>query len=239
MRDIVDLSGATAEEVKAYNNSLFHLFGTLVNPVAKLEHLYYTKYSLEAEIHANANKKLAPKTMSVLIGIGIVLDVLFDNATKKIPGMTAITHNYIGGLALLILFPSLVILLYKTFEKKRTEKQNSDKMEYLSNVEQDIDNSYISLGDSLKLVPPSYCNSKALQYFYSAYTNGKVENVKEAINAYDEYMHRQKMEATQQQMLFQQEQMVATQNQISKQLTSIQRQMTYDTAMLILENRIY
>jgi hypothetical protein len=67
----------------------------------------------------------------------------------------------------------------------------------------------------------------AIKYFTQCYSVGKTSDLKEAMQLYDLYLHQQRMELGQQQILNQQQQIAKNQN-------SIRKEMAFDTAMLFL-----
>ena len=81
----------------------------------------------------------------------------------------------------------------------------------------------------IQFVPISYRNSHALRYFVQAYVNGKVENTKEAMLSYDEYIHRMNMENSQKQIITQQA-------DILNNLAYMQQQMDVTQLMVILNS---
>lgn len=64
-------------------------------------------------------------------------------------------------------------------------------------------------------IPPNYRNSQALAFFANSYFNFKVNNLQEAINLYDQYLHQQRMEQGQREMAMAQQDAM---NDISRQL---------------------
>lgn len=61
-------------------------------------------------------------------------------------------------------------------------------------IEKEVEEMEFIIDGPLTFVPPDYRTSDALEYFCRCYVNGKVSNLKEAIDRYDVYRHRQEME---------------------------------------------
>ena len=83
--------------------------------------------------------------------------------------------------------------------------------------------------------PPSYCYFEAVDFFISAITNYKADNIKEAVNLFDTAEHRQRMENCQQQLVQGQRMLIASQNQIIEGQKVLIQQQKF-TNMLQIQN---
>lgn len=109
-----------------------------------------------------------------------------------------------------VVFPSIIILLPITLlftiiatiifsiTGKKTFRTCTTS---LTQLEQQIDSMITNLSVPLSFVPPSYRYSAALIHFCSSYANGRASTLKEAIEAYELDVHRQKLENAQQEIL--------------------------------------
>lgn len=69
--------------------------------------------------------------------------------------------------------------------------------EIRNEAEKQIDILLEQLKIPLEYVPKDYRYSTALEYFYNSYINGRASTLKEAIDSFDTYLHRKKMEHSQ------------------------------------------
>lgn len=67
--------------------------------------------------------------------------------------------------------------------------------------EQQIEKMLEQLTEPLTYVPPSYRYSEAIEYFYNSFCNKRADELKEAVNLYDTYVHRRSLEESQQVMI--------------------------------------
>ena len=101
------------------------------------------------------------------------------------------------------LLPVMIIIgiLGTAYSIKKNKKILSEKYEELNELEQELKETANVVGDYVAYIPPDYCNSTALEFFCNSWQNHKVSNLKEAVNLYDDYIHRKKMESGQNQIL--------------------------------------
>lgn len=227
MNDIVNLEGTSLAEQKEYNNKLFQLFGNMVKPLGDLEHLYMLRRNVQSEIEKLKKSNIKGVPLIVLIVAGFFV----ADFVSGLPGINDILFiaNDFFGFAFLAAVIGGVIFLGYTLDKKNRQKKTDLKQADLDNLNTQIEQSIHDMHDKLQFIPPSYCHSDAMRYFAKAYIDGKVDNVKEAMCSYDEYVHRQNMENAQHAILQQQGQIIANQVAISQQIS-------YDSAMIMLSN---
>lgn len=75
------------------------------------------------------------------------------------------------------------------------------KRQEIARLQAELDMRIDDLDAPLSFVPPDYRSSMALEYFYRGFANGKFHSLQEATAAFDTYLHQQRMEQGQQNML--------------------------------------
>lgn len=90
-----------------------------------------------------------------------------------------------------ILFPFCIVL--STIQAVRYKKNYSKIEDAYKTAQAEADNLLALFSNHLSFVPVSYRTSEALEFFCSAFINGKVSNVKEAEKEYDLYLYRNEM----------------------------------------------
>ena len=74
---------------------------------------------------------------------------------------------------------------------------------------------------TLSLLPPKYIYLEAIDYFIDVVTNMRADTIKEAVNLYEEHLHRQRMEAAQNKLMEQQDKVLQLQQENKAILDSI------------------
>ena len=227
MNEIVNLEGTSLAEQKEYNKKLFQLFNNMINPLSELEGLYMLRRNVQDEIDRLNTSNIKGWILGVTSLVGFFLGNEVYGLFVNIPLLGSLIRML--GMLFIILFACGVWVVASKIDKNYRDKKIVEKKEYLEKVNMQIHQFAGELRERLQFIPPSYCYSDALKYFVRAFNDGKVENVKEAMNSYDEYMHRMNMEQGQHMIMRQQGQILANQ-------VALQEQMSYDTAMIILSN---
>lgn len=222
-----DLSAITDKE---FNNELFHVYDYLIPIVEDIE--------LKCAEINQLTKKVAKNKSAffggVLIPIWIVLSIfcLCSGILTHFPIIGTILQlidenngPYVMSFTFIcFFFPYLLITLIRMAICRPIAQKQEKDIEEIKNY---VDEKCKENTKYIQFVPPSYRNSHALRYFVKAYVNGKVENTKEAMISYDEYIHRMNMENAQKQIVMQQAAILNNQKYI-------QQQMDVTQAMMIL-----
>lgn len=229
MNDIVNLEGTSLTEQREYNDKLFQLFGNMVDPLSGLEHLYMVRRNIMSEMTQLEQSNVRGKVLGISLLVGVLLANSIGKIFYKLPLLNLVMESSLGSLLMFVAVTAGVVYAVYIFDKKMREKRITTKQIDMDNINIQIQQAINQMHDRLQFIPPSYCHSDAMRYFARAYIDGKVENVKEAMISYDEYVHRQNMENGQYAMIQQQGQILANQ-------VALQQQLSYDTAMIILSN---
>lgn len=226
-RPLTPISRIEAVDDPNVNNALFTLYGNLIEPLSNIETMMaiisvakQTKdecgtavtYS-RAETAAGALLKI-PKifiilTVSIIIFYGTVINWILEKFNPpKI--LNPILDPPLPMAFLFFAIASVVISFATEFmkassavaAKNKSRKESYDKaIKTLAQVEPDLKQQVFQIKDVIRFVPPKYRFSDALRYFVESYTNSRVDNLKEAVNAYDTYHFRGQTLEVQQQLL--------------------------------------
>lgn len=200
----------------------------------KINELYFAANSLnqqalaaradEERVRQNINKrhKTDWKNMNYgLFFIGFIilipLMVAVDATLKKMPFVSAL-------LKIAILVGAVMLYLKRKARIKnkheQTEAEINTMMPQMESISQEIYRVTTENQEKINLMPRDYRYYDAVAFFESALANGRADSMKEAINLYEETIHRQNMELNGRQMLEQcrmQSAMLANIEQYSKE----------------------
>ena len=98
-----------------------------------------------------------------------------------------------------VLFPIVLILCIITgiFARQIARQDIKESSEICDRMDINIKQLIQAIDIPIQMVPPDYQYSDAIEYFCNCYINGRVHTLQEAIDAYDTYLHRRKMEHAQ------------------------------------------
>ena len=152
------------------------------------------------------NRNLILVIGGVYLGTVLVLYVicyLICNVFSFSPGMFVLLISiFVAAAVDKKLYPKIKSSVQKRLAeqgKKLEEKQAKTRTEceQMGNDRQQLIN---SLSNNIGIIPPKYRTLMAVQFIYESLSNMRAETMKEAINLYEEQLHRWKMEASQQRM---------------------------------------
>lgn len=209
------------------NNALFTLYGNLVEPLANIENMIATisvarktqeecgtviSYS-RPQTAFNALKKVPRNFIIFSIFMIIIYStlgnwILNNFNTPKIldliidPPMTQAFVVFFIISTVLTFAMEFLNTSYNVGEQNKTRKEEYDKAtNIIAQWEPELKQQVHRIQETIQFVPPKYRFSAALSYFVEAYRNSQVDNLKEAVNAYETYYFRQLALETQQQLL--------------------------------------
>lgn len=116
-----------------------------------------------------------------------------------IPALLAIAFMYLVAPCIYFEFP--VVLVFSIISTIGSRTTTQKELQEDTELCKELDIQIASLSDLIILplqhVPYDYRYSEALEHFCNSYMNGKASTLKEAIDIYDTYQHRRKMEHAQ------------------------------------------
>lgn len=135
---------------------------------------------------------------------------------------------------LVLLFPWMLVrnVIYRMRWVSQKKKKNEETLkacekaykELLPQAEAAIQEAWKKIAPHLNRIPPDYRNSRALAFFSKSFFNGKVKNLQEAVNLYDQYLHQQRMEQGQREIAKAQ---IKAQKESMAAMDDLSRQMAY------------
>lgn len=130
---------------------------------------------------------------------------------------------------LIFLFPLMIVgnVIYRTHVISKAKKTLKSCEELLPQADAAIQETWNSIAPYVEKVPPNYRTSHALAFFANSFFNFKVRNLQEAVNLYDDYLHKQRMEQSQREMLEAQRESMNAINALSGQMDYIHAQMDF------------
>jgi len=222
MRELVNLSNRTIEEQIEFNDKLFSLYAKLVGPLTALENLYIMKNTKEKHIKQQQNFNL---NCGGLFLYAFVMFILFIVYSIFISVFFDLEEDMAYGVWWIICIALTFLILF--VENRIRANRRKTLQNELDTVNEQIADIYTMYSEQFQFIPPSYFNRSAVAYFSQAYYDGKVSNLKEAMESYDLYLHRKTMETGQIQILNQQQQILNNQR-------TMRQELAFDTAMLLL-----
>lgn len=140
----------------------------------------------------------------------------------------------IGMVSLLGVAFCIVYLLYRDIRARKEaskfavewETTSKQKLDGLNAQLQELNTYRKELAQekaaaTLSLLPPRYTYLEAIDFFIDVIVNLRADSMKEAVNLYEEHLHRQRMEAAQNKLAEQQTQMLQLQQENQAILNSI------------------
>lgn len=229
MNVLVNVENRSLQEQRTYYNKLFNLYETLLEPLQDLELLYNNLEFYQNELAKN-KKWLGFKWLLLIVFLSYFLLFIliggissrFNLSDDQIVSSAVISGCIIG---------LIIYIFINTYIRKRTCDKIQLKIDETNN---DINEIFHLNAEKFQFIPDGYFSYDAIKYFTQSYNVGKVSNIKEAMQSYDLYLHHQRMEMSQQQILAQQEQISRQQQQLAKNVNSARRELAFDTAMLFL-----
>lgn len=184
------------------NRALFTIYSNLVEPLAQIERTHgeilETEETIERTEHGTkvSVSDILGKTVKRSIVLAIVLLVIqfilacTIEAFENLETVTALKISAIGG-PILSFAGTLWLELsaHAAYEKQR-KKIHEEALENLVQLEDSLKWQVGRIREVIMFVPPKYRFSEALRYFVESYSNSRVDNLKEAVNAFDTYYFR-------------------------------------------------
>lgn len=160
--------------------------------------------------------------------IWAIEDIIFEDGSW-IFELVALVILYIPFPCLIFLFPLMIIrnAIHRTHVISKAKKTLKTCENALPQADALLQDAWNSIAPYVEKVPPNYRNSHALAFFSNSFFNFKVRNLQEAVNLYDDYLHKQRMEQSQREMLETQRESMNAINSLSGQMDYIHAQMDF------------
>lgn len=189
------------------NDCLFTLYNKLIAPVKKIEQLTIAIENKEFEIEAKkAYEDEKPSGSEyfvrffislfvVAFGGGLIYAIIVTNSSDS---------EAVDLVAKLLIWPAIIFLTIVPLKRKYRKSSKKTRLRYqnhdipmLENEIKDYEDQrnkiVLAIKDYICYCPPAYRYSSALSYFVDSYSNTRVNNLQEAVRAFDEYKRSQDM----------------------------------------------
>ncbi|HJC42795.1 MAG TPA: hypothetical protein H9756_03810 [Candidatus Mediterraneibacter gallistercoris] len=187
------------------NKRLFRIYEILIQPIHDIENAVNNIESHKERIKQLENHNFVPKFLDLAIKVVLFLVALFvlhpltDTIVYWISdmfdGFLGIITELLGLLLSLFVFVIIAFIageiVHNMINKSLgPQKQPEIKKENLeiAALQQQIQSTINNIKHAIVFVPPAYRTSDALSFFVRAYHNSRVDNLKEAVNAYEMHM---------------------------------------------------
>lgn len=196
----------------AVNKALFTLYGNLIEPLDKIERTR-EKIAQAEETAADTQGEekfsvseflshavsLFPKMFAIVFIIMFILSQFVEALDMDI--LPALRLIAVIAAAASIVFTYVQDAGSLAARNKMRREAYESALHALAELESDLEWQIDQIRDVICFVPPSYRFSDALRYFVESYVNSRVDDLKEAVNAYDTYYFRSQTVQMQQQIL--------------------------------------
>lgn len=189
----------------AVNKMLFQIYEVLIPPVRDIENAVKSIENHKERIKQLENHNFVSKFLDLAIKIVIFIVALFvfhpltDTIVYWISdmfnGFLGIVTELVGLLLSLLVFVIIAFIvgelvhniINKALSPQKQPEINNEKAE-ITSLQQQIQTTVNNIKHAIAFVPPAYRTSDALSYFVKAYHNSRVDNLKEAVNAYEMHL---------------------------------------------------
>ena len=187
------------------NKRLFQIYEVLIPPVQDIENAVKHIESHKEKITQLENHNFIPKFLDLVIKVALFLIIAFtisplaDDIINSFSGRyNGLISFFVGLLGTLLFYLFVLFIAYiagevihnminKALSPQKQPEINNEKAE-ITSLQQQIQTTVNNIKHAIAFVPPAYRTSDALSYFVKAYHNSRVDNLKEAVNAYEMHL---------------------------------------------------
>lgn len=187
-----------------------NIFEKALSPLKEIDKLSITKNNINNNINKLNNRINRKKSIVLLIVLPSILGFwLSFIIAGGIYGPKLIENGLRRGFKILIIFAiliaivTLIIYFVARYLKIRfiTKPKINNLMNEINKIDSEINNIVDQNTEILKDIPPKYCYFFSVNYMYETMVNQRADLLKEAINIYEDQIHKWKVENYQQQLI--------------------------------------
>ena len=113
----------------------------------------------------------------------------------------ALVNIFVVSLFIFVICVIPICIVIHRKSRKSNEKKKSLLLKQIKEIKSDMEELIIKNIDVISIIPEQYRYPLATNYIYEVLSNGRADSMKEALNLYEEQLHRWKMENQMQVML--------------------------------------
>lgn len=195
------------------NRALFTMYNNLIEPLAQIERTHSEIIEAEKTIGRTAQiisfsisdalihaMKLFPK-LAVVIFIVLFAMVKLIEALEDLKTITAFKIIAVVALAVSLIWAFCAEAVSSASRERNRKAIHDRAVDALAKLEDSLKRQVGQISEVIMFVPPKYRFSEALRYFVESYSNSRIDNLKEAVNAFDTYYFRSQTVQMQREML--------------------------------------
>lgn len=237
------------------NKILFSLYEKMVEPYRRIEAKISRVNDLQMEIDENNEsiknsicsffyiffRSIIPVLILNFIFIMVIGFIFGNDTSDKIfhiiyPFYSLVITNetfltVYCYLANPIIFAAVCVGLFIIIMNLVYNHQNEKNQKEIDELTPVINKEIYDLSEVSCYIPPDYRYSKALDFFVNAYSNSKVDNLKEAVNLFDTNEYRENMLYYQQKLCELQEEILYVELEQLNQLNSLSRDVWFSEVL--------
>ena len=195
------------------NRALFTMYNNLIEPLAQIERTHSEIIETEQTIgrtagiisfsFSNALKhavRLFPK-LAVVIFIVLFAMTKFIAALEDLKTVTAFKIIAVTAVTIALIWAFCAEAVSSATRERNRKAIHDRAVDALAKLEDSLKWQVSQIREVIMFVPPKYRFSEALRYFVESYSNSRIDNLKEAVNAFDTYYFRSQTIQMQREML--------------------------------------
>ena len=175
------------------NAELAEEVGAVMEPLARLNELTPQANRLYQALERDKKKTEQDKTIFGKMLPWVWFSVIFIVSLASGLSDGNVGSSLLGGLMVGLIAAGITYLVQRGH--KNSLKRNANA---LNKVAKEIDSHKAALkGRNVDVIPPDYRYRQAMTFFYNALKNQRAMTMQEAVNLYEDYLHKNRMEQMQ------------------------------------------
>lgn len=212
-----------------------------IPPLKRIDELYAMATNLTQQTTALQTSSKAKKSHHGTIIGGLAAYVAGQFMAIIINGVLAVTGSPVLGFIGIVAAIFLCIWVYKKVKQKlneddiRTVERTQKDRQTIEKISSEIEQIAVSNADAINEIPRDYRTYYAVSFFDKVLENGRAESMKEAMNLYEDHLHKMRMENMNQQLIYRQNQQVQMLAEVERNTRETKRAVDLNTAFNVLQ----
>lgn len=195
------------------NRALFTMYNNLIEPLAQIERTHSEIMETETMVgrmaqairfsFSDALKHAVKLSLKLAVVLFIVLLVIaqFNETLENMKTTTVLKIIAVVALAVSLIWAFCAEAVSSASRERNRKAIHDRAVDELAKLEDSLKWQVSQIREVIMFVPPKYRFSEALRYFVESYLNSRIDNLKEAVNAFDTYYFRSQTIQMQREML--------------------------------------